>query len=85
MKATEIENMVFELEEVRIVIRATWNQELGDFKYDRKAANTTSVSEWLDQRIRPLLNGHDVVVINGSGELPHGRTRMDRLRQSYEH
>jgi hypothetical protein len=83
MKPTEIEQAVFDLEEVRIVIRAPLKEDLGDFDYDRKAAGNTSISDWLEQRIKPLINGHSVVVIDGTGALPHGRTRMEKLRETY--
>lgn len=83
MKAIEIESAVFELEQVRIVIRCPAGAHLGDYNYERRAAGNSSVSEWLQQRIIPLLNGNEVTVINGHGEIPHGRTRMERLRQTY--
>jgi hypothetical protein len=83
MRPADLEQAVFELEEVRIVVRAPLNAELGDFKYDRKAAGNTSITDWLEQRIKPLLNGHPVAVVGGTGAYPHGRTRMDTLRDSY--
>jgi hypothetical protein len=85
MKPTEFERAVFDLEEVRIVVRADLSTELGDFDYDRKAANNTSISDWLEQRIRPLIDGHAVAVVDGTGVSPHGRTRMEKLRESYGH
>jgi hypothetical protein len=85
MKPSELEQAVFDLEEVRIVVRASPKDDLGPevFDYDRKAAGNTSISDWLEQRIKPLTNGHAVVVIDGTGALPHGRTRMEKLRDSY--
>jgi hypothetical protein len=85
MTPPQIEQAVFELEEVRIVIRAPINEELDDFQYDRKAAGNSSITDWLEQRIRPLVHGHAVVVIDGTGVSPHGRTKMERLRQTYDH
>jgi hypothetical protein len=84
MTPTEIEAAVFVLEEVRIVIRASINAKLGDFKYTRKAADNASVSDWLEQRIKPLIGSSPVVAIDGNGAIPHGRTKMSTLRQSYE-
>lgn len=83
MRVIELEAAVFDLEEVRIVIRASARTEVGNFEYARKAANNSSITEWLQQRIVPLLNGYEVTVINGHGEIPHGRTRMERLRETY--
>jgi hypothetical protein len=83
MRPAELEQAVFDLEEVRIVVRAPRREELGNFDYDRKAAGNTSITDWLEQRIYPLTGDHSVVVVDGSGALPHGRTRMERLRNSY--
>ncbi|AEO48680.1 hypothetical protein [Rhodospirillum rubrum] len=83
MTPREIEQMVFELEEVRIVIRASVNAELGDYEYSRKAAGSASITEWLQQRIYPIIEGYDVVVTDGTGAIPHGRTKMETLRSSY--
>jgi hypothetical protein len=84
MRPAELEQAVFELEEVRIVVRATASADLGDYSYERKAAGSASISEWLEQRVKPCTDGFPVVVIDGSGALPHGRTKMSRLRASYE-
>jgi hypothetical protein len=84
MTPQEIENAVLELEEVRIVIRANSSAKLGDYKYNRKAAGTMSVSQWLEGRLHPILNGNGVVVIDGNNAIPHGRTLMDTLRESYK-
>lgn len=84
MTPWEIEQAVFELDEVRIVIRADTDTPMGSYKYARKAAENASITEWLDQRIRPIVNGKGVVVIDGNGNVPHGRTRLSTLRSSYE-
>ena len=84
MTPWEIEQAVFELDEIRIVIRAKTNTPLGSYQYTRKAAENASVAEWLDQRIRPIVDDHGVVVIDGNGNVPHGRTRLSTLRASYE-
>lgn len=83
MKPRDIEDAVFELEQVRIVIRAGSREDLEDFNFQRKAAGNSSITEWLETRILPIVNGNEVVVINGRGEIPHGRTRMQNLRDSY--
>ena len=85
MTPAEIEQAVLGMDEVRIVIRAPANARLGDYSYKRKAADNASVTEWLDQRIRPIASGHEVVVIDGNGASPHGRTKLATLRASYEH
>lgn len=79
-----LEEKIFELEEVVVTIRAPSGQLVDDYEYERKAAGTSSVTDWLDGRVKPLLGGHEVVVINGDYATPHGRTKMSTLRDSYE-
>jgi hypothetical protein len=83
MTPPEIEQAVYELEEIRIVIRAGVREPLGDFGYERKAAGNSSITEWLEQRIAPIVGGNAVVVVDGTGALPHGRTKLEKLRDSY--
>ncbi|WP_292212082.1 hypothetical protein [Mesorhizobium sp.] len=75
MSPADLEQTVFELEEVRIVVRAPVNARLGDYDYARKAAGTASVSEWLDQRVKPLLKGASVAVVSGDGSFRTGAPR----------
>lgn len=83
MTPREIEQLVFNLEEIRIAIQAPTNTKLGDYNFQRKAAGNTSVTEWLQQRILPLLEGYGVMVVDGTGAIPHGRTKLETLRNSY--
>jgi hypothetical protein len=85
MTPIEIEQAVFDLEEIRIMIRAPANAKLGDYQYARKAAGNASVSEWLEQRIYPITGDHPVVVVDGRGQIVHGRLHMENLRASYGH
>lgn len=84
MKAWEFEQAVYDREEVRIVVRAPAGTKLGSYSYQRAASGSTSVSQWLQQRISHALGNHEVVVLDGNGAIPHGRTRMATLRSSYE-
>lgn len=82
--ASELEKKIYELEEVRVIIRANKNMEFEDYDYSRKAASNTSISEWLNTRVRPLLDEDvQVDVIDGSGNNPHGRTNIENVRISY--
>lgn len=83
MTPREIEQAVFELEEVRIAIQAPTKVDMGGFEFQRKSAGNTSITEWLRQRIYPLTGGHGVTVIDGTGAIPNGRTKMETLRSTY--
>jgi hypothetical protein len=83
LRPAEIERAVFELEQVRIVIRAPVRMDLGEYEYERQAAGNASITQWLEQRIYPLVEGNGVVVVDGTGALPNGRTKMENLRATY--
>jgi len=83
MSVAEFEEAVLALEEVRVVVRAPLGSKVKPFTYERKSAGSTSVSDWLEKRIKPLLGGFECVVVKGDGVKPHGRTQMDRVRASY--
>lgn len=82
----EFERKVLELEEVSITIRAASSEQVPDYTYARKAAATMSITDWVDNRIKPNLQGLEFAVINSEyiAETPHGRTKMETLRSSYE-
>lgn len=84
MNVWEFEQAVYELEEVRIVVRAPWKKDLGDYGYERAASGNVSVTDWFNTRIGPALDNEQVVIIDGNGAIPHGRTKMSTLRASYE-
>ena len=84
MNVGEVEKSVLEVEGVVIKIRAKTSTDVGDFDYQKQAGGSTSVSHWLEKRISPLLDGHEVSIIDGNYEHPHGRTLMKTLRSSYE-
>lgn len=79
-----LEEKIFELEEIVVTIRAPANTLVDNYEFERKAAGTSSVSDWLEGRVRPLIDGNEVVVLNGDYTTPHGRTKLSTLRGSYE-
>jgi hypothetical protein len=85
MTVKDLEQEVYDLDEIRIVVRTSRDLDVGDYDYERKAADNTSITEWLDQRIYPLFgqNRVRVEVVDGYGALPHGRTRLSVVRGSY--
>ena len=84
MQAWKFEQKVFEKEGVRILIRVGSEVAVQKFDYDRSAKGTTTLNDWLYTRIYPLTGKHEVVVVNGRGEIdPHGGTHMATLRDSY--
>ena len=85
MTVAQFENAVLKLEDIVIRIRASSNDRVKkDYDYQRQASGTTSVTEWLNARILPKLDGLEVSVMNGNSQETHGRTRLSTLRESYE-
>jgi hypothetical protein len=80
----EFETKVLELEEIIIRVRAPSGTKVEDYDYERKAAGNQSTSDWLDCRIKPLIGDHEVDVLDGNCATPHGRTKLETLRASYE-
>lgn len=84
ISVAEFEAKVLEKEEVVIKIRAPVGTMVEDYNYERKAAGSQSTTDWLEGRVKPCLAGNEVVVIDGDYSTPHGRTKLDTLRSSYE-
>jgi hypothetical protein len=83
MIVIDFEEKVWEAEGIRIVVRAPVNTVVGDYDCQNAAQETWRVTQWLDSRVYPKLNGHEVTAIQGDGEEPHGRVFLRTLRQSY--
>ncbi|WP_375428141.1 hypothetical protein [uncultured Sphingomonas sp.] len=83
MQALTLEQKIFELEGVRVIVRASGDEKVGKYDYQRCATGTMTLADWLKKRVYPLTGDLDVVVVNGRGEMPHGKTHMNTLRDSY--
>lgn len=84
MTPLEIERRVMEVEGVRIVIRADKNAQLGDYTFHNKATGSHTAAEWLEKRMRGILQGYDVVVLDGNAKSDfHANKTMDSLRYTY--
>lgn len=84
MRVSEFEQEVFDKEDIVIRIRAPHAAEVDDYDYERQASSTTSVTDWLETRILPKLKGSEVSIVDGNGQTPHGRTKLETLRSTYE-
>ena len=83
MKVREFEQRVWELEGLRIVVRANRNDEVEEYDY-RNAANANwRTAEFVENRIARRIDGREVTVIQGDGNITHGNTLLYALRDSY--
>ena len=83
MQPKHLEQSVYDLEGIRIVVRANAGHQCMPYSFQRMAANNASITEWLTQRVLPSANGAEVEVVNGFGGTPHGRTKLSTVRESY--
>lgn len=80
----ELEAKILEREEVVVVIRAPSSTVVGDYDYERKAAGNTTVTDYIEGRLKPCIGNNEFAIINGDHTNPHGRTKLSTLRDSYE-
>lgn len=81
---TELEQMIFSLEGVRIFIRAERDRRLFPaYPYLRRAQGNYTVSDWFSKRVSPILGQYQADVVCGNGSIPPGQTNLDTVRNSY--
>ncbi len=83
MKIKDFESTVWNVEKIRIVVRAKENEEVGDYDYGKAASKEFTLQKLLDGRINNLIVDKEVEVINGNGETVHGQTKLKTIRESY--
>ncbi len=83
VSVAEFEASVLEMEDIIIRVRAPIGAKVLKYPYQRKAAGSQSVSEFIEGRIKPLLCGYEFSIIDGNYGQPHGRLRLENLRDSY--
>ena len=81
----EIEYAVSTLELIRVVIRRKRNERIYEKNYDfeRKASNNSSIGDWIETRLKPIIGDDEVEVIDGYGAIIPLHTKMQKLRESY--
>lgn len=83
VSASELEEQIFDKEGVRIVIRAGKDERFTPYNYKKKASATMSKTNWYMSRVKPLIGDNEGEVVDGTGATPHGRTQMQKIRESY--
>ena len=83
MTVAELEKKVWDQDGVRIVLRDRSRARVGKYIRQNAARETWSIKKFLDNRINPLVREKEVVVLDGKGKIPHGRTLLKTIRLSY--
>ena len=65
------------------MVRADEGAEVEEYDYANAANKNWRIGQLLENRVAPLLNGEQVVVIQGDGERPHGNAILQTIRASY--
>lgn len=84
LTVAEFEEKIWEIDGIRIVIRMQESAQVDDYGYKNAATANWSTTKWLERRVTPCLRGHEVVVIDGSGGVPHGRTLIQNVKNTYK-
>ena len=84
ISATDLERQIFEKEEIKVVIRAKKSTEFNEYNFDRKASVNTSITDWYNTILKPILGeNYNADIIDGFGNNTHGRTKIENVGNSY--
>lgn len=83
MTIQKFEKKVWEVDKVRIVIRDRQTQKVSTYEQKNAAKENWNITGYLKNRISPLIGDREVVVLDGKGKIPNGRTSLKTIRLSY--
>jgi hypothetical protein len=83
MNVTEFEQKVWEVDRLRVIVRAPNNATVQDFTQRNAAGQGQRLTEYLEVRIYPRVAPYEVTIVRGDGSLPHRGTSVGNVRQSY--
>lgn len=84
ISAVELEKQVLDKEQIRIVVRDDGSKLFPAYAYDRKAAGGSTVADLKINRLDKIMGDVPYEIISGDGTSPHGLTKVDTLRKSYQ-
>ncbi|WP_155801702.1 hypothetical protein [Magnetospirillum molischianum] len=83
MKVSEFEQKVWELDGIRIILRADSNDEVGEYERVRAVAQSSSIAEFIENRVKKHIGDVDVVVVDGRGTIPRRNSLVSTIRETY--
>ncbi len=83
MKVSEFEENVWQVEGIRIVLRANPDSVVEDYDYKNAADERWRVTELIEKRITTRINGIFTMVLQGNGKEPHGGILLKNIRKGY--
>jgi hypothetical protein len=83
MKIKEFEQKVWQVERIRIVLRAHPDTEVKDYDYKNAAIGSWSLKAFLESRIASKVGDIPIAVILGDGQEAKGQSILRNIREKY--
>jgi hypothetical protein len=83
MTIEELEKKVWDQDHIRIIVRDRSNATVKEYNQKRAAQDNWRITQFLKNRIAPLIKDREAAVIDGDGKIPHGNIKLNTIRQSY--
>jgi hypothetical protein len=84
MTLKQWEKKVLRVEQFRIVVRAPADTKVLDYSYKKAAPEKWRIHKFLVERVYPMLNGCDIVVLMADGKDAHGKRNLKSVKESYK-
>ncbi|MBA2237423.1 MAG: hypothetical protein H0W24_01795 [Lysobacter sp.] len=84
MKIWEFEEAVWQVEGIRVFVRAHADTTVTPYPYKRAADSGWRLSELAGNRIESCLAPHGFQFVDGGGSIPHRGSRLPTIRDSYK-
>lgn len=79
----EFEKQVWNVEGVRLVVRAPSSTAVKPYQYEKAASSKWRYSQ-LETRIEKSTDRFEYVIVDGRGDIPKRNMSLDRIRKSYD-
>lgn len=83
MTVWEFEQKVWNVDSLRIIIRAPQQAEVGEFDWVNAASGSTSISKYCALRVSSRVGDLEYFVADGTGQFPNGNTHINKIRDTY--
>jgi len=83
MTVQERENKVWQQDGIRIVVRDRSNAKVKEYNQKKVAQDNWRITQFLNNRIAPLVKDREVAVVDGDGKITNGNMKLKAIRQSY--
>ena len=82
MQISEFEAAIWNIEGIRIVVRAPSWTKVDPYQYTNAADKRINVTKYVKTRVIPTIGHYEVLVIGGDGQIVHGGKLLSKVRES---